>query len=210
MPSGALPVYTMRGGVVEESSVSPGSDGLDQWATHCAGCPARTYDQPFGCYGFIGYPIRAATEQWLIERAKQMGVTCAVAIDVLAQIEITGAHAADLRARGRTFFESPAPAGVIWQLDGGGEVVLTSDLIVELAVFRLPGNLRLFPLAAIVLGLVPPSTTVEAIAGWMKFPKTIMPALVMPADDPAHQDVVDYLRQLIVAARGGFDVVVDG
>lgn len=203
-----LPVVTTRGDQVVHSEVTPG-DALTAWEKQCDGCPARTYDQPFGCYGYIAYPIRATTEQWLIERAKPMDATAAIAITVLGQHGITGSRVAALRAQGRSFFESPTPAGVIWQLADQGEVVMSSDLIVELALFQLPGRPQLFPFAAVLLGLVAP-TTAETMIGWMKFPKTIGASLIMPSDDAEQADFVDYLRQLIAAARGGFDLATDG
>src|SRR5512134_2442897 len=33
---------------------------LDPLAQHCVGCPANVSGQPFGCVGFVQYPISAA------------------------------------------------------------------------------------------------------------------------------------------------------
>jgi len=41
---------------------------LDEWEYHCSGCPANGRDHPFGCMGFIRYPISARAETWLLER----------------------------------------------------------------------------------------------------------------------------------------------
>lgn len=41
---------------------------LDDYAEHCASCPANKSGQPFGCMGFIQYPITARAEIWLLER----------------------------------------------------------------------------------------------------------------------------------------------
>ena len=41
---------------------------LDQQAHHCQGCPANISGRPFGCIGFINYPITAQAEIWLLER----------------------------------------------------------------------------------------------------------------------------------------------
>jgi hypothetical protein len=40
---------------------------LDPLAHHCAGCPANTSGLPFGCTGFIDYPITAVGERWLLD-----------------------------------------------------------------------------------------------------------------------------------------------
>ena len=41
---------------------------LDDYAEHCASCPANRSGEPFGCMGFIQYPITARAETWLLER----------------------------------------------------------------------------------------------------------------------------------------------
>lgn len=41
---------------------------LDDYAEHCAGCPANRSGQAYGCMGFIQYPISARAETWLLER----------------------------------------------------------------------------------------------------------------------------------------------
>ena len=41
---------------------------LDDYAEHCPSCPANRSDQPYGCMGFIEYPISARAETWLLER----------------------------------------------------------------------------------------------------------------------------------------------
>lgn len=35
---------------------------------HCAGCPANRTGEPFGCIGFVQYPVSAEGEGWLIDR----------------------------------------------------------------------------------------------------------------------------------------------
>lgn len=57
-----------------EAQVVIVQDLLDQAAEleplihHCEGCPANQLGRPFGCMGFINYPITAAGEAWLIDR----------------------------------------------------------------------------------------------------------------------------------------------
>ncbi len=41
---------------------------LDPLADYCAGCPANVRGVPFGCVGFIQYPISARAERWLLDR----------------------------------------------------------------------------------------------------------------------------------------------
>ena len=41
---------------------------LDEHADHCQTCPANRARQPYGCTGFIQYPITALAETWLLDR----------------------------------------------------------------------------------------------------------------------------------------------
>lgn len=36
--------------------------------SHCAGCPANVHKRPFGCMGFVRYPISSTGEQFLLKR----------------------------------------------------------------------------------------------------------------------------------------------
>lgn len=44
------------------------AEELTPLAHHCAGCPANRSGQPFGCMGFIQYPISEQGESWLMDR----------------------------------------------------------------------------------------------------------------------------------------------
>lgn len=41
---------------------------LDPLAHYCVGCPANALGEPFGCIGFVQYPISAAGEVWLLKQ----------------------------------------------------------------------------------------------------------------------------------------------
>lgn len=41
---------------------------LEPLEHHCKGCPANRAGKPFGCMGFIQYPISARAEAWLLDR----------------------------------------------------------------------------------------------------------------------------------------------
>jgi len=41
---------------------------LTEQAHHCQGCPANRNGQPYGCMGFIQYPISGQAERWLLNQ----------------------------------------------------------------------------------------------------------------------------------------------
>ncbi len=44
------------------------AEALREVEHHCQGCPANRTGQPFGCMGFMQYPISAKGEAWLLNR----------------------------------------------------------------------------------------------------------------------------------------------
>src|SRR5438552_2470233 len=41
---------------------------LEPLSKHCVDCPANRLRQPFGCFGYINYPISRAAELWLLKQ----------------------------------------------------------------------------------------------------------------------------------------------
>lgn len=218
-PPEGIPVHTLRDGKVVETTVTAaGAKELEArmaaWATHCTGCPANTTGDAFGCYGFMSYPIRVATEEWLMDRAMSMGIGSLLAAKVLPQLDVTGSFAASLRARGGSFFESDESLVGTFTLTDGVKVPLTSDLLVELALFKLPSNARLLPLAAAVFGWIPKDVaTAAALQTWMGDASTLIPLLEAPRaeDHPDDaQSFIAFFERAIASAKGAFMLVVDG
>lgn len=53
--------------VIVQEAFDDGEE-LDKLGRHCHGCPANRTGQPFGCIGYISYPISAAGEAWLLNQ----------------------------------------------------------------------------------------------------------------------------------------------
>jgi|GEM_PF-1583838 len=217
-PKDGLPVRTLRDGHVAETTITrEAASQLDaEMATferNCEGCPANPSGDSFGCYGFLGYPIRRVSEEWLVRRAMNMGVGALFAVSVLDKMGVSGDHVADLRGRGGTFFESSEPTIGGWSLKDGTEVAVSSDILVELGLFRLPEDPSLTPLAAILFGLVSPAVaTPQALAEWMADATSMAPHLIAPdaGADPDQGGFVLLFERLVAAAKGSFGLVVDG
>jgi len=174
----------------------------------CNGCPASATGEPFGCYGFMSYPIQLETERWLVDRALQMGIGAVVCAKMLRRLDVTGEFAGDLRAQGGRFFQSPAAVVGGWKLPDG-PLPMSSDALVELALFRLPSNWELLPFAAVLFGLVPAADAAELLTE----ERDIVPFLtaLRAEDHPAQaQPFVAFFERVVAAARGSFDLVVDG
>jgi hypothetical protein len=43
---------------------------LDALASHCVGCKANLFDNAFGCWGYVKYPITESGEAWIMARVQ--------------------------------------------------------------------------------------------------------------------------------------------
>lgn len=80
---------------------------LNPVSHHCKGCPANRTGTPFGCTGFIQYPISGKGEEWLLNQLP--GVNEPLIWLLLKQgvegFDYDGATIARLRAQGDNYFE---------------------------------------------------------------------------------------------------------
>ncbi len=78
---------------------------------HCAGCPANRTGEPFGCIGFIQYPITKAGENWLIERlpVPDEPLVWELLQKGVEEFQYDGATVRPLRSEGTNYFEAARP-----------------------------------------------------------------------------------------------------
>jgi hypothetical protein len=76
---------------------------------HCVGCPANRTDMPFGCMGFINYPITEAAENWLLDRlpVPDEPLVWLLLKQVMQEFKYDGSTVNEWRVNGDMFFETP-------------------------------------------------------------------------------------------------------
>ena len=106
---------------------------LDDHADHCQGCPANRAGRPYGCAGFIQYPITALAETWLLERlpAPDEPLVWLLLRQGIQKLGYDGASVKALRAAAADqavrYFELPdAPQRRL------GELRISSDQLLEM------------------------------------------------------------------------------
>ena len=107
---------------------------LDRLEHHCRACPANRKGSPFGCIGFIHYPISARAEAWLLERlpVPDEPLVWLLLKQGIQEIGYDGSSVKALRARDktgdegrRTYFELPlAPWRRLGELRVSGDQML--------------------------------------------------------------------------------------
>ncbi|MFQ3645704.1 MAG: hypothetical protein SNJ54_08635 [Anaerolineae bacterium] len=90
---------------------------------HCAQCPANRLGKPYGCAGFIEYPISAAGETWLLNRLPSLKepLLWLLLKQGVDEFMYDGQDIAKLRAASDAYFEArPAPSRRLGEFDIDG------------------------------------------------------------------------------------------
>ncbi|MGB7338509.1 MAG: hypothetical protein WBC91_06415 [Phototrophicaceae bacterium] len=74
---------------------------------HCKGCPANRTDTPFGCTGFVQYPISASGESWLLNQLPSINepLIWLLLKQGVENFNYDGTQIGFLRAQGDTYFD---------------------------------------------------------------------------------------------------------
>lgn len=102
---------------------------LIPYHSHCIGCPANRANQPFGCVGFIQYPISSAAERWLLDRLPVPDDTLVWMLlrQGVKEFKYDGATVSRLRQASDVYFEDQQPA--VRRL---GEFSINADQVFEM------------------------------------------------------------------------------
>jgi hypothetical protein len=197
-------------GVVEEreasvTSLLQHSAALEQHRHVCAACPAnRGKREGFGCYESINYPIRASTEEWLLHRLPStLGCTAGYFLGkALVDFEWDGSQAAQMRASGRTFFESEDQLA----LDYGDDVIIGSNVVLNM-MFHL-GHLGAehAKMLCLFFGVLPHDLDPQVLVGhdWATHLQPI------PTQEGPEEQMAEFLRACAKSAELGCDLLIDG
>jgi hypothetical protein len=173
---------------------------LDEYADHCATCPANRVGQPFGCMGFIQYPITARAEIWLLERlpVPDEPLVWLLLKQGIQKLGYDGASLkalretdGDVEASKRTYFELPiAPERRLGELRVSGDQVL--EMIFGIGERIIPNHAGILLL---FLRAIDRDLEAQEIQDISSFAETIRENL--PFDMIADRDADDCVRELI-------------
>jgi hypothetical protein len=197
-------------GAIEEreasvSSLLQHSAALEPHRSTCAACPAnRGKREGFGCYESINYPIRASTEEWLVNRLPPT-LDCTAGYffsKALVDFQWDGAQAAEMRTSSRTFFENEDQLGV----DYGDDVVIGSNVVFHM-LFHV-GHLgsEHAKMICLFLGMLPPDIDPHVLVG-NDWAKALLP---IPRQEGPEEQMADFLRACATSAELGVDLLIDG
>lgn len=80
---------------------------LDAYESHCSGCPANRTGRPFGCMGFIQYPISGKAETWLLNQLPSIHepLVWLLLKQGVESFQYDGSAIQELRVQSDTYFE---------------------------------------------------------------------------------------------------------
>jgi hypothetical protein len=186
---------------------------LDAQVARCEKCPARALEEPFGCYGYVSYPISANAEQWLLSLLPDSLDSTAGAFlaKALQDFGWDGAPVAELRKLGQgAVFESDEPFMVEWG-DGEEAVQLDTNMLFQMLFFVGPVQPTHALMLCLFFGLLPHDIDQKDLQKVIKSPEKIGGKVKMPtSEDPDVQFLLRYLHALVTTAKLGVNLLVDG
>jgi len=99
---------------VKVSSLFQKTAILDELENVCNDCVVAQ-NRPFGCIGYISYPISLKCEKWLASMALEAyakGHPHSLSIEFILDQKINGKRIKQMRSQGQTFFESNKPIDI--------------------------------------------------------------------------------------------------
>ena len=195
------------------------ASALDDYAAHCASCPANRSGQPFGCIGFIQYPITARAETWLLERLPPPDepLVWLLLKQGIQRLGYDGASVRELReadggvdAAERAYFELPsAPVRRLGELRVSGDQTL--EMIFGVGERIIPNHAGILLL---FLGAIERDLEAQEIQEISSFDASIRErfafAMTAGADaDNCIQELLSFFRALYLAWKLKVSLFVD-
>lgn len=123
---------------------------LQDHASACPSCPANATNQPYGCLGYLPYPIGPSAEAWLIGRLQPPGSLGHMLVcKMLEDFGYSGEHFAAWREKG--LISAPEPMSVVLR-EGDPPLTMSTDQIFH-ALFAVGDRLDPTHCALVLLWL---------------------------------------------------------
>lgn len=102
---------------------------LSDFQAECIGCPANRTEQPFGCFGYLNYPIANEAEIWLLEQlpSESDPVLFLMLMRGISEFGYTGETARTLRDQVGVYFANPDTLARRY-----AEMDVTTDVVFEM------------------------------------------------------------------------------
>jgi hypothetical protein len=186
---------------------------LTAWEQHCSGCPANRAGVPFGCTGYINYPISAQAERWLLDQLPDNDHPLLFVLlqKAIRDMGYTGDAAAPLRGQEGIFLESHTPLERDF-----GNLCLTGNQVFELLFMSGPVKPAHGALLLQFFGGISPDLDADTMMKLAAPPSPAWVAEHVPflhapgqADDSSIDALKKFFRAVYIAFRLGVPLLID-
>ncbi|MDX1994590.1 MAG: hypothetical protein SF029_19565 [bacterium] len=187
------------------------AEKLDPLRPYCAGCPANRAQRPFGCIGFIQYPLSSDSEAWMLDQLPVPDDTLVWLLlrQGVEEFDYDGSSVQPLRSQSEVYFE--ARDALKRRL---GEFQINADQLFEMlfSVGHLSANHA--ALLLLFLNAIPRDLDADAIMHLSPPPPDAnerLPFLLKPEADDDHSisELKEFLRSLYIAWRLNVRTLLD-
>ncbi len=181
----------------------------------CGNCPV-SQNKPFGCIGFVSYPVSQKCEKWLTSIAEESyikGLPYSTIIVFIEDQNINGQRISEMRKHGQTFFESAKPTEIVLSKSLFKKKTINTDKLLDVTFLNgLMQTTHINYLLMLFGGIV--SDTIEPKDRYSKFnnedKKYVYLDLNLPKEhDKSILEFYNYFHHLFVALINGNGVLMD-
>ena len=186
---------------------------LDEYRGQCWECRANFGRYPFGCHGFIDYPITGPLEEWLASRLPE-NINCTAGYFLRSALEdfsYDGGPIPGLRAEEDRFFERKKPIKISWSLPDA-TITITTDQLLEMMFHVGPLQPSHSAILCLFLGMADHRLELEKTAEMLEDASAreeILEPLHIDSDwEPPIQQAANFLNALARSALLGVHLIV--
>lgn len=188
------------------------AEDLESLKQHCAGCPANRTNTPFGCMGFVEYPISEAAENWMLDQlpVPDEPLVWLLLKQVVQEFDYDGESVKSLREEESTFFEAAD-----LHIRRLGELQVDANVLFEMLFGRRPYIIpRQAALLLMFLHAIDRDLEADEIKSLDPAPEDVetrYPYILEPleSDDLTILEIKAFLRSLYLAWKLNVNLLLD-
>lgn len=178
---------------------------------HCVGCPANRAGRPFGCFGFIHYPISSRAEYWLLDQlpVPDEALTWLLLRKGIEEFQYDGSSVRPLREANDVYFEDRQP--LVRRL---GEFSIDANQLFEM-IFAVgpifPNHAALLLLFLHAINREMEADTIMNITPAVPDVEQHYPLIIQHerGDDDTLYELKEFIRSLYIAWKLNVSLLVD-
>src|SRR5258708_20317894 len=182
---------------------------LDPLAHHCEGCPANRRGQPYGCFGYVNYPITRAAELWLLKQLPGIDEPLSFLLlnQTVREFAPTAERVVEMRANPGVFFPTAERYGKNLE-----DVQITTDQVFEMLFLNGTIQPQYSALLLVFFGAIPRDMDADALMALTEPGTHEVEFLMKPEPDDDDESIIAlqvYFEAMFIAYQLGVSLSLD-